>query len=68
VTSFRSIDRLERREAELRALRQVLQLDSDDPRVLSELVSVETALIDVERKLRRERDRLVSPSVWRGRP
>jgi hypothetical protein len=68
VTSFRSIDRLERREAELRALRQVLQLDSDDPRVLSELVSVETALVDVERKLRRERDRLVSPSVWRGRP
>jgi hypothetical protein len=65
---LRSIDRLERREAELRALRQVLQLDSDDPRVLSELVSVETALIDVERKLRRERDRLVSPSVWRGRP
>lgn len=68
MTSLRSIDRLERREAELRALRQVLQLDSDDPRVLSELVSVETALIDVERKLRRERDRLVSPSVWRGRP
>jgi hypothetical protein len=65
---LRSIDRLERREAELRALRQVLQLDSDDPRVLSELVSVETALVDVERKLHRERDRLVSPSVWRGRP